>query len=387
MQMGAGSIQLGRVFGIRIGANPSWFLVLFVMIFSLSSYFRDVLPQYSQTTAYAIAVAAALLFFVSLVLHELGHAIVAQRNGIEVAGIDLWLFGGLAKLSRDSRSPGEEFRIAAAGPLVTLAVVAACTVAGAAISGAHTFLDAADFGIGRTSPGIAILGWLATINAFLFVFNMVPGFPLDGGRIARAIAWKITGDQNRGTRFSGRTGQVFSVVLIGLGLFVAGRYGTFNGLWLAAVGWFLNQAARGAIISSRFAERIEGVTAADVMDAGVLSIPGATTLIQAHDDFFERYGRPWYPVIDGGGHYLGLLRREQVDHALASGTPALEASEALEPGAGEEGRVRLDTPLETVLGSEALRRLGGLVVVDPEGRLRGLVTVDRLSRALAPTRL
>lgn len=385
--MGAGSIQLGRVFGIRIGANPSWFVVLFVMIFSLSGYFRDVLPRYSQTTAYGIAVAAALLFFVSLVLHELGHAVVAKRNGIEVAGIDLWLFGGLAKLSRDSKSPGEEFRIAAAGPIVTLVVVLACYLAGAAISSSHHILTSADFSIDRTTPAVAILGWLGFINAFLFVFNMVPGLPLDGGRIARAIAWKVTGDQNTGTRFSGRLGQGFSWALIGVGLVITVRYGTFNGLWLAAVGWFLNQAARGAIVSSRFAERIEGVTAADVMDPSAIIIPGPTTLLQAHDEYFERFGRPWYPVIDHDGRYLGLLRREHVDDALAAGTPALAVSEALEPGAGEEGRIAEDAPLETVLGSEALRRLGAVVVVDPDGRLRGLVTVDRLSRALTPTRL
>ncbi|HEU4977289.1 MAG TPA: CBS domain-containing protein, partial [Solirubrobacteraceae bacterium] len=191
----------------------------------------------------------------------------------------------------------------------------------------------------------------------------------------------------RGTRFSGRLGQGFSWALIGIGLFLTARYGTFNGLWLAAVGWFLNQAARGAIVSSRFAERIEGVTAADVMDPTAIIIPGPTTLIQAHDEYFERFGRPWYPVIDPDGRYLGLLRREHVDEALAAGTPALPVSESLDPGAGEEGRIAEDAPLEAVLGSEALRRLGAVVVVDPDGRLRGLVTVDRLSRALTPTRL
>jgi Zn-dependent protease len=380
--MGGGSIQLGRVFGIRIGASPSWFVVLFVMIFSLSGYFRDVLPAYSHTTAYAIAVIAALLFFASLVLHELGHAVVAQRNGIEVAGIDLWLFGGLAKLSRDSRSPGEEFRIAAAGPAVTLVVIAGCFLAGAVIESAHTILAAADFGIARTSPGIAILGWLGFINAFLFLFNMVPGLPLDGGRIARAIAWKVTGDQNRGTRFSGRVGQAFSWLLIGVGIFVALRYGTFNGLWLMAIGWFLGQAARGAIVSSRFAERIEGVTAGDVMDRGAISVPARTTLLEAQDEFFERYGRPWFPVVDADGRYLGLLSRERIDGGLAAGTPALAPASPPQAGAGDDGRIGEDTPLEAVLGSEALRRLGALVVVDPDGRLRGVVTVDRLSRAL-----
>jgi CBS domain-containing protein len=269
---------------------------------------------------------------------------------------------------------------------VTLVVVVACFLAGAAISSSHAILNAADFAIDRTTPAVAILGWLGFINAFLFAFNMVPGLPLDGGRIARAIAWKLTGDQNRGTRFSGRLGQGFSWALIGVGLFITARSGSFNGLWLAAVGWFLNQAARGAIVSSRFAERIEGVTAGDVMEAGAITIPAHTTLIDAHDHWFERFAQAWFPVVDEHERYLGLLRRDHVEHALESGTPALPASDAVEPGAGEEGSIREDTPLEAVLSSEALRRLGALVVVDPEGRLRGLVTLDRLSRALTPTR-
>src|SRR5215210_4487470 len=128
---GGGSIQLGRIFGIRIGASPSWFVVLFIMIFALSGYFSDTLRDSSSTTAYLVAVTGAALFFVSLVLHELGHALVARRSGIGISGIDLWFFGGLAKMTRDTASPGEELRVAAAGPLVTLVIVAACLAFGA----------------------------------------------------------------------------------------------------------------------------------------------------------------------------------------------------------------------------------------------------------------
>src|SRR4051812_38784759 len=160
----------------------------------MTGRFGDIVEG-SNSQAFALGVAAALLFFVSLALHELGHAIVARRNGIGIAGIDLWFFGGIAKLSRDSDSPGEELRIAAAGPAVTLAIVAVCAAAAMALSDTGDVLDVARFATGTdTDPGTALLGWLAIVNAVLFVFNLIPAFPLDGGRIARAIAWKATGD-------------------------------------------------------------------------------------------------------------------------------------------------------------------------------------------------
>src|SRR4051795_13442280 len=143
--MGAGSIQLARLFGIRIGASPSWFVVLFLMIYWLSGYFDDALVGYSNTTAYTTAVAAALLFFVSLVLHELGHALVARRNRVGVTSIDLWFFGGLARLTREPGSPGQEFRIAGAGPAVTFAIMVACGAAGAVAAGSGDFGDMVAF--------------------------------------------------------------------------------------------------------------------------------------------------------------------------------------------------------------------------------------------------
>jgi Zn-dependent protease len=190
---GRGSIQLVRLFGIRIGVDSSWFVVLFFFIFLLSQSFRATLDS-SDTVAYLTAVASALLFFASLILHELGHALVARRLGISISGIDLWFFGGLARMERDADSPATEFKIAVAGPLVTLAVVAACIAAGSGLAGWDQFRDAALLRAGAArSPAMLLLGWLATINIVLLVFNLVPGFPLDGGRIARAAAWRITG--------------------------------------------------------------------------------------------------------------------------------------------------------------------------------------------------
>src|SRR3954451_19588970 len=178
-----GSIQLMRIFGIRIGVNPSWFIVLFIFIFWLSSSFRQTMNA-SDTTAYAMAVAAALLFFFSLILHELGHAVVAQRNGIEIAGIDLCFFGGVARMSRDTDSPGVEFRVSAAGPAVTALIVAVCIGIGAILVGPNDFVDAArQQNDAASSPAVLLVSFLASINALVFVFNLIPAFPLDGGRI------------------------------------------------------------------------------------------------------------------------------------------------------------------------------------------------------------
>ena len=380
--MGAGSIQLARLFGIRIGASPSWFFVLFLMIYWLSGYFDSVLVGYSNTTAYAIAVAGTLLFFVSLVLHELGHAIVARRNGVGVSSIDLWFFGGLAKLTREPASPGEDFRIAAAGPAVTLVLVVLCLAAAVLVENGD-FVDTVTLSRSATTPEYALLGWLAGINAIVLLFNLVPAFPLDGGRMARAIAWKLTGDPNRGTRFSARLGQGFAYLLMGGGVYLLLRDDTVSGLWFLVLGWFLAQAARGAVVSSRFSERLEGVTVADVMDPQPVTVPGELTVLDAQDEYFLRYRWPWFPVVDRMGRFLGILRQESVDGAVSEGRPALAVHEVLDPGGDAESSVGRDTPIEQLLASETLRRFGALIVVDTEQRLCGVVTLEQVRRALA----
>jgi Zn-dependent protease len=190
---GGGSIQLARVFGIRIGVDYSWFIALFLIVLWRTQDFETYVPG---SNAFVLAVIAALLFFLSLLLHELGHAVVAIRNGIPIEGIDLWLFGGVAKLGRDTDSPGVEFRVAAAGPLVTLVIAAVCFGVGAATEGGASEMMDSIFGNQIQTATTAVLGHLALVNVSLLVFNLIPAFPLDGGRIARAIAWKLTGDRN-----------------------------------------------------------------------------------------------------------------------------------------------------------------------------------------------
>ena len=376
------SIQLLRVFGIRIGASPSWFFVLFVFIYFGSNYFREVLGG-SVTEAYLVAVAAVFLFFVSLVMHELGHALVARREGIAISGIDLWFFGGVAKMSRDTTSAGAEFRISVAGPLVTLVLVgifvglSALLASGAALDVARLAGDA------DASPTLALLGFLATMNLFLFVFNLIPAFPLDGGRIARSIAWRITGDRNRATRISGRLGEGLAYLLIGFGIFLAARGDLVNGLWLAIIGWFIATAARAAVASTAFTERIDGITVEDIMDAQPVTMPASTPLSQAEDEFFLRYRWEWFPVVDEDNRFLGVVREPRLHQEIAAGRPALEVREIVETGDAAAWRVRSDSPLEALLGDEQLRTRGALMAVDADGVLRGVVTLDQVRRALS----
>ncbi|HZC28955.1 MAG TPA: site-2 protease family protein, partial [Gaiellaceae bacterium] len=379
--MGAGSIQLARLFGIRIGASPSWFIVLFFMIYELSGLFDDALTG-SSNTAYAVAVAGALLFFVSLVLHELGHAIVAQRNGIRVTRIDLWFFGGLARLTREPKSPGEDFRISAAGPAVTLTIFALCCVTLLA-AGVSDIGGAITMSFAHTSPAKGLLSWLAGVNLVVLLFNLLPAYPLDGSRIARAVVWRVTRDPNRGKRVSARLGQLLAYGLMGLGAYFLVRGDGFGGVWFVLLGWFFAQAARGEIISSRFSERLDGVTVADVMDAEPVTVPNELSVLDAQDEFFLRYRLPWFPVVDRFGRFLGILRRESVDDAVEDGRPALTVGEVLDPDVDTGSVVGRETPIEQLLGSEALRRFGALMVVDAESRLCGVVTLEDVRRALA----
>src|SRR3954451_17123138 len=206
------SLPLLRVFGIRIGVNTSWFLVLFLFIYWLAEPFGNQLGD--DSLGFVAAVAATLLFFGTLLLHELGHALAARREGIEVTGIDLFLFGGVMKMSHDTESPGQEFRVSAAGAAVTLVLAVLLSLVGLATIGGSSFVDAALLrGTAPSNVFDLVLSFLVSMNVLLLVFNLVPAFPLDGGRIARSIAWKLTGDRTKATRFAAFLGQIFAGLL------------------------------------------------------------------------------------------------------------------------------------------------------------------------------
>ncbi len=374
------SFQLARVLGIRIGVNVSWFIVLFLFIYLFQGSFERQLAA-SDSTAFGVAVVAAVLFFGSILLHELGHAIAARREGIEVTGIELFLFGGVMKMSRDTDSPGAEFRVAAAGPLVTLLIVVFGAVLTILFAGPDRLFDAGRLSGDQTEDiPIVLLSVLVGFNVILLLFNLVPAFPLDGGRIARAAAWRITGDRGKATRIAGRLGQGFAVLLAGYGVWVL-LQGDPWGLWSVMLGWLLGSAARGAILQSAVSDRLEGITVADLMDAEPVTIPAATPAGQAYEEYFLRYqGWEWFAVVDGDGRFAGIAHREPLRQVAEAGDQRA-VGELVVP-LGADGEVRDDAPLEALLASEPLRRFGALMAVDGEGRLRGVVTLEQVSRAL-----
>jgi Zn-dependent protease len=377
---GGASIQLARILGIRVGVHPSWFIVLFLMIWSLTGLYEDVV---GGDSAFVLAALSAFLFFGSVVLHEFGHAIVARRNGIETQGIDLWLLGGLARLSRDSDSPGVEFRIAAAGPLVTLVFGLACYATGLALSGSGGFGDALGFEEdGQVGAGEAVLAWLTWVNLVLLVFNLIPGFPLDGGRMARAIAWWRTGDRARATRFASRLGQGFAYLLIGYGLYRALVGDVLSLLWFGLMGFFIIQAARAADIQSQITARIEGLRVSDVMDQEPVSVAAELKVDRALDEYFLRYGYPWFPVVDAAGKFIGVVSRERAERVPEQIRATSSVDEVAQFDLGNAHAVPLDAPLESLLTSEALQALGAIMAVDRDGVLRGVVTIDQVRRAL-----
>jgi Zn-dependent protease len=378
------SIQLGRIFGIRIGANPSWFVVLFLMIFLLTGQYKDAFPGH-DTKAFGLATASALLLFLCVLLHELGHALVARRNRVPIAGIELWLLGGIATMTREPDTPGAAFRISAAGPFVTFVITLVSTLAGMAIWGWSQFSDAIFLSEQSVSSSAAVLlGWVALMNAGLLVFNLIPGYPLDGGNMLRAITWWRTGDRVGATRFAARTGRGFAFLLMAAGVYAAIRVDVFSGIWLLLLGNFFMQAARGTEMQTRITSQLQGLSVADVMDAEPVAVPSEARLDRVLDEFFLRYRWPWFPVIDQAGRFQGLVIREKIDEVPEGLRPEWTVDEVMSKDAEGSLRVQTDAPLESLLGREGLRTLGALMAVDGEGVLRGVVTLDQVRRALQP---
>ena len=376
------TIRLGQLFGIRVGVSRWWFLVLFFVIYALNGYFGQILPDGTQ--AFVVAVLGALLFFATVVAHELGHALVARHQGMAIEGVDLWALGGFTRTRGETASPGAEFRMAAAGPAVNVLVIAICIGLGLAFGSFQHFLDVALLESGlRVNAPLVLLGWLALINSVLLVFNLLPAFPLDGGRIARAAVWALTGDPNRATRACARLGQVFGMLVMAGGLALAVRGYTTGGLWFLLIGLFLTQAARQASAQATVGALIRDVTVADIMDPDPLTVPTQTTLLDAEQHYFHDGGAAWLVVADEDRRYRGLLLKERLDHELREGRPALTTGDISVDS--PPWRIDASATLETALRSDGLRRLGAIVAVDADGILRGVLTLPSIRAAMNPS--
>ena len=374
--LGGRSFTLFHIQGIRIAVDWSWFLILFVVIFYTSQTYGDLLGESSTaSTPFLLAVLTAAGFFGSILLHELGHAVAARRNGIGITSIELWIFGGLARMDREAETPGAELKVALAGPLVTLILFVLLAGGGIAATGLDGFVDAAVLDPNAGVSGVlAMVAWLATINLLLLVFNLLPAFPMDGGRVARAVAWWKTGDRTSATRFAANLGRVMAYLFMAGGLALIFLGDVFSGIWLALIGMVINGSARGAAMQTAITSRIDKLSVADVMDREPVAIPGDISIEQALDEYFLRYRWPWFPVVDAAHRFLGLLERERADDVPEVSRANSNVSELIDPDQGLF--IRDDTPLDTLLSNQNLRRLGALMAVDADGRLSGVVTVE-----------
>lgn len=247
-----GSLRIGQVWGIPISLHFSWLLVFGLMIWSLAAgYFREQYPGWAPATYWLLSAATSLLFFGSILVHELGHSWVALRNAIPIRNITLFIFGGIAQIGRDPSSPGVEFRVAIAGPVTSLAL--------AGLFGGTWFL------VRGTAFLAAPMIWLARINFMVALFNLIPGFPLDGGRVFRAVVWRLTGSFHRATQTASYTGQMVAFGFIGLGVLTALRGDVVGGMWMAFIGWFLQNAAAASHAQASLSELLRGVTVAQAM--------------------------------------------------------------------------------------------------------------------------
>jgi Zn-dependent protease len=384
--LGGTSFTLFHVRGIRITVDWSWFVILFLLIVSMSSVYGDILGQSSASSeAFGLAILSAIGFFGSILLHELGHAFAAIRRGVGISSIQLWLLGGVARMDRETDSPEAEFEVAVAGPAVTLALAVLLYLAGGVAAGfgefGHIFRLSLEF---KTEAGVSafvsMLAWLATINGIVLVFNLLPAFPMDGGRIARALIWWRTGDRNKATRIAAQMGRGFGYLFIAGGLVLVASGDFLSGVWLALIGTVVNGAARGAAMQTDLTSRIGEVRVADVMDREPVAIPGDLSVEQALDEYFLRYRWPWFPVVDTAYRFLGLLQRDRADEVPEVSRASSHVSEIVDADRGLF--VRDDTPLDALLSNQNLRRFGALMAVDAEGRLSGVITVEQLGRAL-----
>jgi Zn-dependent protease len=359
-------LWLGRIAGIRIGVHWSWLVVFGLMVWTLSeSVFPRQNPGLSEGDYRSMAVAASVLLFVSLLLHELGHALQARRDGMEIDGITLWLFGGVASFRGPFPGPGAEFRIAVAGPLVSLAL-------GAAFAGLAALTDPA-----VTVDGVAF--WLGYINLTLLVFNLLPALPLDGGRILRAALWRARSDFAWATRLAAEAGRATGLLLIAAGIVLFLMRGMFGGAWIAFLGWFVLGTAGSEARSAEARRAISGLRVRDLMVRDPRTARRDDTLAAFMAGLGDGDRLTSYPVMDGG-RLVGLLPTRD---ALATPPGERETVRVGERMRGLEGAPRL-TPDDDVL--EALSRLADAgvnrgLVLDGD-RLTGYLSVADVARAI-----
>jgi len=365
------NIKLGKIHGIEIGLHYSWFIIAALIVFSLGEHFRQVNPNWGTAQIWIAALVTAVLFFVTLLLHELAHSLVAQHHGLKVTSITLFALGGVSQIQDDATDAKTEFWVAIAGPIASLIIGFGCL--------------AIAFGLGwryPTDPRTAVTGvlvWLGYINIGLAIFNMIPGFPLDGGRVLRAIIWAITKNADRSTRIAARVGQVvaFLFILDGILQFFSGA--GFSGLWIAFIGWFLMDAAKASYDEVGITASLRGIRVSQVMSHDCVTVNRGMSLQEFVNTYLLRAGERCFAVEDEG-RFVGLITPRDVGKIPRDRWDKTTVREAMRP-LQELHIVTPDTPALAALKLMARNDVNQLPVV-ANGTLQGIVSRSQLVQLL-----
>src|SRR5208337_401791 len=365
------NIKLGRIHGIEIGLHYSWFIIAALIVFSLGEHFRQVNPNWPTSQIWIAALFTAVLFFVTLLLHELSHSLVAQARGLKVKAITLFALGGVSQIQDDATDAKTEFWVAIAGPIASLVIGFGCLAIAAGLGWRRS--------VEPHTVVAAVLVWLGYINIGLAIFNMIPGFPLDGGRVLRAIVWAITKNADGSTRTAARVGQVvaFLFIVYGIWQFFAGA--GFNGLWMAFIGWFLMDAAKASYAQVDIAAAFRGLRVSQVMSHDCVIVNRGMSLQEFVDTYLLRTGRRCFAVEDHG-RLVGLITPRDVGAIPRERWDVTTVREAMRPL--EE--LHVITPDTQVL--DALKLMAGNDVnqlpVVANGTLQGIVSRSHLMQLL-----
>lgn len=364
------AFRVARIAGIDIEIHPSWLLILAFVSWSLSdSFFPSQYESWSTAAYWIVGISSAVLLFITVLIHEMAHALVARRRGLPVPRITLFIFGGMSHMSRQPATAGEEFQIAAAGPATSLVISALTVGLGLAFRGSSEKAE-------------AIFFYLAFVNLALGVFNILPGFPLDGGRVLRSIAWKRTGSFRRATRVASSVGEFFGYGMIIAGFFVLLAGGVLDGLWLAFIGWFLLGAARGEASNLQLEGVLKRLTARDVMQADFPSVTPGTPVAEIVNDYMVGKGERAVMVANDGA-VLGVITVSDVRRVPREAWGQVPAQRIMTPR-GNVITVNANQPAVEVLVLLGEKGLNQVPVLE-EGRMIGLVTrrelLDRIQLA------
>ena len=362
------SVRLTTIRGIKVGLHYSWFIIFFLITFSLTTRFASEHPHWTTVEHYTVAIATSLLFFGSIFLHELAHSFVALAKGIPVRSITLFAFGGVAQIGREPDRPLTEFQIAIAGPIASALL-------------AVGFWFVSHLAGDQFEHVAALGGWLASINLMLAVFNLVPGFPLDGGRVLRAVLWHFTGSFAKATRIAAGSGQ-----LVGYGIILGGIWtglitgSWFSGLWLAFIGWFLLNAAQESVLQVSVQSALSGLVAEDIMTRDCPTVSGRMSLAELVQEHILKTGQRCFVVAEGR-QLEGLVTLHQIKAVPQSRWAEVSVGEAMTPVA----KLRMVAP-ETPI-SEVLQTMEGgdinQVPVVKDGQFVGMITRDHILRVLS----